>query len=39
MNISNIKIFITGGATGIDLVFAEKFIQENNTVIIPEEES
>lgn len=39
MNISNIKIFITGDATGIGLALAEKFIQENNTVIIPEEES
>ena len=27
MNISNNKILITGGATGIGLGFAEKFIQ------------
>lgn len=34
MKISNNKILITGGATGIGLALAERFIQENNTVII-----
>ncbi|TPG38487.1 SDR family oxidoreductase [Flavobacterium pectinovorum] len=34
MNLSNNKILITGGATGIGLGFTERFIQENNTVII-----
>jgi uncharacterized oxidoreductase len=34
MNISNNKILITGGATGIGFGLAERFIQENNTVII-----
>ena len=34
MNISNNKILITGGATGIGLGLTERFIQENNTVII-----
>ena len=34
MNISNNKILITGGATGIGLQLAERFIRENNTVII-----
>ncbi len=34
MNISNNKILITGGATGIGLGLAERFIQEGNTVII-----
>ena len=34
MKISNNKILITGGATGIGLGLAERFIQEKNTVII-----
>ena len=34
MKLSNNKILITGGATGIGLGLAERFIQENNTVII-----
>ena len=34
MKLSNNKILITGGATGIGLALAERFIQENNTVII-----
>ena len=34
MNLSNNKILITGGATGIGFALAERFIQENNTVII-----
>ncbi|QRR04242.1 SDR family NAD(P)-dependent oxidoreductase [Dyadobacter sandarakinus] len=34
MNVSNNKILITGGASGIGLGLAERFIQENNTVII-----
>jgi len=34
MQISNNKILITGGATGIGLGLTERFIQENNTVII-----
>lgn len=34
MKISNNKILITGGATGIGLALAERFIKENNTVII-----
>lgn len=34
MNISNNKILITGGASGIGLGLAERFIRENNTVII-----
>lgn len=34
MNISNNKILITGGATGIGLGLTERFLQENNTVII-----
>ena len=34
MNISNNKILITGGASGIGFAMAEKFIKENNTVII-----
>jgi uncharacterized oxidoreductase len=34
MNLSNNKILITGGATGIGLALAERFVQENNTVII-----
>jgi len=34
MNLSNNKILITGGATGIGLGLAERFIKENNTVII-----
>ena len=34
MNISNNKILITGGATGIGLGLTERFISENNTVIV-----
>ncbi len=34
MNISNNKILITGGATGIGLGLTERFVKENNTVII-----
>jgi uncharacterized oxidoreductase len=34
MNVSNNKILITGGASGIGLGLTEKFIQDNNTVII-----
>lgn len=34
MNLSDSKILITGGATGIGLGLTERFIQENNTVII-----
>jgi uncharacterized oxidoreductase len=34
MKISNNKILITGGATGIGFGLTERFIQENNTVII-----
>ena len=34
MNISNNKILITGGGSGIGLGLAERFVQEGNTVII-----
>jgi uncharacterized oxidoreductase len=34
MKLANNKILITGGATGIGLGLAERFIRENNTVII-----
>jgi uncharacterized oxidoreductase len=34
MNLSNNKILITGGGTGIGLGLTERFIKENNTVII-----
>jgi len=34
MKISNNKILITGGATGIGLGLTEQFLKENNTVII-----
>lgn len=34
MKLSNNKILITGGASGIGLGLTERFIQENNTVII-----
>ena len=34
MNLSNNKILITGGASGIGLGLTKRFIQENNTVII-----
>jgi len=34
MNLSNNKILITGGATGIGFALAERFARENNSVII-----
>jgi uncharacterized oxidoreductase len=34
MKLSNNKILITGGASGIGLGLTERFIQENNTVIV-----
>lgn len=34
MNLSNNKILITGGASGIGLGLTERFIQEGNTVLI-----
>lgn len=34
MNLSGNKILVTGGATGIGLGLTQRFIQENNTVII-----
>jgi len=34
MNLTDNKILITGGASGIGLGLTERFIQENNTVII-----
>src|ERR1700761_655169 len=34
MKLSNNKILITGGASGIGLGLTERFIKENNTVII-----
>src|SRR5436189_6465552 len=34
MNLSNNKILITGGASGIGLGLTERFIKEGNTVII-----
>jgi len=34
MKLTNNKILITGGASGIGLALTERFIQENNTVII-----
>jgi uncharacterized oxidoreductase len=34
MKLTNNKILITGGASGIGLALAERFIKENNTVII-----
>lgn len=34
MNLSNNKILITGGATGIGFALTEQFIKENNTVIV-----
>ncbi len=34
MKLANNKILITGGASGIGLGLTERFIQENNTVII-----
>src|ERR1700733_14096685 len=34
MKLNNNKILITGGATGIGLGLTERFVKENNTVII-----
>jgi uncharacterized oxidoreductase len=34
MKLSNNKILITGGASGIGFAMAERFVKENNTVII-----
>ena len=34
MKLSNNKILITGGATGIGLALTERFIKENNSIII-----
>lgn len=34
MNLSNNKILITGGATGIGLGLTERFLEEGNTIII-----
>src|ERR1700677_1244104 len=34
MTLSNNKILITGGASGIGLGLTERFINENNTVIV-----
>lgn len=34
MNLSNNKILITGGASGIGLGLTERFVEENNTVIL-----
>jgi uncharacterized oxidoreductase len=34
MNLQHNKILITGGASGIGLALAERFLKENNTVII-----
>ena len=34
MELSDNKILITGGASGIGLGLTERFIKENNTVII-----
>lgn len=34
MKLSNNKILITGGASGIGLALTERFIKENNTVIV-----
>ena len=34
MNLSNNKILITGGGSGIGLALTERFVKENNTVII-----
>ena len=34
MKISNSKILITGGATGISLGLTERFLKEDNTVIV-----
>jgi len=34
MKLSNNKILITGGATGIGLALAQRFMEENNSVII-----
>jgi len=34
IKLSNNKIWVTGGASGIGLVLIERFLNENNTVII-----
>ena len=34
MTLSGNKILITGGASGIGLALAERFVKEDNTVII-----
>jgi len=34
MKLSGHKILVTGGATGIGLGLTQRFIEENNTVII-----
>ena len=34
MNLSNNKLLITGGASGIGLGLTERFLQENNTVLV-----
>jgi len=34
MKITNKKILVTGGATGIGFALAERFIKDGNTVII-----
>jgi uncharacterized oxidoreductase len=34
MKLSHNKILITGGASGIGFAMAERFVKENNTVII-----
>lgn len=34
MKLTNNKILITGGASGIGLGLTERFIQENNSVIV-----
>jgi uncharacterized oxidoreductase len=34
MRITNKKILVTGGATGIGLGLTERFLNDNNTVIV-----